>query len=162
MKFTQSDLDSMMTRNPDIAKRNRQPVTQPAQGHPITPSPAPTPGDEEDEAWIQDLIEAYFRRLGLEYARAPMHTRSMMPDGWPDFTVGIPSPTGPQAWAFEVKTPAGKKRNGEHEKTQKARQEAMKKSGGWNVAVVVSLAEVQTLVENAMWGAAIERTKIER
>lgn len=161
MKTDQTGLDALMARNPDLARRNRQPVSS-RQPTPERPAPINQDGDDQAEKLIQDMIEAYFRQLNLQYVRAPMHTRSMLPEHWPDFTVGIPSPTGPQAWGFEVKTVAGKKRNGEHERKQKAKQEAMKKSGGWHVAVVTSLAEVQTIVEDTMWGSKIVRTKIER
>lgn len=156
MKTDQTTLDALMARNPDLARRNRR---QPQQHQP-TPENVPPinlEGEDLEESKIQDLIEAYFRRLGLEFDRAPMHKKSLKPLGWPDFTVGIPSPTGPQAWAFEVKT-----RTGKVDDDQVKRHKAMRKSGGWHVVVVRSLGEVQTIVEDVMWGEKIQRTKIER
>lgn len=85
---------------------------------------------------IQKQIANLLTLRGVPFINPPMHKRSMLPKGWPDFTFAYRgNPLG-----IEAKVLGGEPRP-DQVKTLQAMAD-----NGWQVHVVTSLAEVQTIL----------------
>lgn len=90
------------------------------------------------EKTAQKEIAAYLRQRGIEFINPPMRKKSVIPVGWPDFTLafeGVPL-------AFEVKVWGQLPR-----KEQLDRHRAMR-ANGWVVYVVSSVMDVSEILKN--------------
>lgn len=92
--------------------------------------------DAKAEKAIQGHIANYLNLHTIEFIRPPMNKKSILPKGWPDFTLAYKgTPVG-----LEVKTPIGKLSSDQVE-----RHAAMRKNG-WRVEIVRGVPEVQALL----------------
>jgi len=92
----------------------------------------------KDEKSAQKDIANYLRLRGIEFINPPMNRKSILPEGWPDFTFvfdGMPM-------ALEVKVWGAKPRP-----EQVTRHEKMR-GNGWQVYVVNSVADVVAILQN--------------
>jgi len=93
--------------------------------------------DTRAERELQQDIAQYLRLRGIPFINPPMHKRSMLPDGWPDFTLAYRS----VPIVIEVKNEAGVVSD------EQSRMMDLLKAGGWVVRVVRSLPEVKELMD---------------
>lgn len=109
----------------------------------LTAGEAAARAEERAETQLQEEIATYLRLREIEYIKTDPRKRSPLPGGWPDFTFayrGVPC-------ALEVKTPAGAKRDTDHEREQRRRHDAMKRNG-WLVLIVTGLDQVKHLLHS--------------
>lgn len=92
---------------------------------------------EKSEKESQDKFAQFLSLHEYEYVRPPMHRRSALPLGWPDFTFCTKRGRGV---AIEIKAPCEKP-----QPHQTARHIAMEQAG-WSVAVCYSAAEAIAIV----------------
>ena len=93
---------------------------------------------KKDEKSAQKDIANYLRMRGIEFICPPMNRKSILPEGWPDFTLALEG----KAMAFEVKVWGGKPRP-----EQLTRHDKMR-GNGWQVYVVNSVADVVAIFQN--------------
>lgn len=97
-----------------------------------------TKGEEEAERTFQKQVVQYLNLLGVEHINPPMNRKSILPEGWPDFTLaykGVPV-------ALECKTATNRVRP-----EQNKRIEALR-ANGWRAEVVRSLDEVKEILRS--------------
>lgn len=93
---------------------------------------------KKDEKSAQKDIANYLRMRGIEFICPPMNRKSILPEGWPDFTLAFEG----KPMAFEVKVWGGKPRPEQLTRHDKMRQ------NGWAVYVVNSVADVVAIFQN--------------
>lgn len=93
------------------------------------------PEGEEDK--LQRLIAGWLTVNGVRFINPPMHLKSTLPPGWPDFTFCIRG----RPFAIECKTKAGK-----CTPEQLGMQRDLK-ANGWTVAVVRDFAGFLEVIE---------------
>lgn len=85
------------------------------------------------EKELQRDVGRYLNMLEIEYICPPMHRRSVLPEGWPDFTLcykGFPVALECKAW-------------GEKPRPEQSRRMEAMRANGWLCHVVYSVADVQ-------------------
>ena len=103
--------------------------------------------NKKTEKHAQKEIAGYLRMRGLQFICPPMNKRSLLPEGWPDFTLAFRG----HALAFEVKAQGCKPRPEQLERHDKMRDD------GWIVHVVHGVADVIAilqLLEAKKWNAS--------
>lgn len=99
----------------------------------VTASEARDRAAIRDEKTIQQQIATDLRRRGIEFINPPMHKRSMLPSGWPDFTLAINGAA--VAWECKVW--------GEKPDAHQLERHAAMSRNGWRVRTIYSLADAQ-------------------
>ena len=94
---------------------------------------------------LQKKIAAWLSRNSLPFINPPMHRKSALPVGWPDFTFSIHG----RACAVEAK----------HDKNKPSKEQIEKRNeliaAGWLVATIFTYAEFLAFVKQAGWKDAI-------
>lgn len=89
------------------------------------------------EKELQREIAQYLRLQGIQFINPPMNKRSMLPEGWPDFSLAYKG----KPIALECKTATGKLSR------EQAAMHLLLMADGWTVKTVRSLDEVRNLLK---------------
>lgn len=109
-----------------------------AAGHPnagLTANEARDKARQRSEKEAQREISQFLRISGIEFVNPPMNKKSVLPEGWPDYTLarqGTPIALEVKVWGQKPKP------------EQNARHDAMRRNG-WHVYVVSGAADVKDI-----------------